>query len=280
MIVIHDLGSAVTLTWSTTGSNAAASITQPDGTTASATVSSPSAGSFAAAFLPTQVGRHAIRWTATNPDDTYSDTFDVTPADIGYLCSLDDLRAELNLTTTNTGNDDELRLYLAAATPIIEDLTGPMRRTTYSDQYDGGVQTLILRHSRIISVTTVTEYWGSYAWDLSQAANPAASGQYSYTVDLGIGAITRRTPSGAATFFANGQRNIHVTYTAGAAVVPPNIRLAARRLAAHQYRTSQQGTRPAFGTGDTDVAFTPSGYAVPRSVLELCKPHRRQLGVA
>jgi hypothetical protein len=256
-------------------------VTGPDGSTTSATITPTTTGVYQQTYAPSTAGRYIVRWAATGTNaSAYTDTFDVMPADVGYLCSLADLRDELNLTSSNTVHDDELRLYLAAATPIIEDLTGPMLPATVTEQYDGGTQNIILRHNPINTVTTVVEYWGSYAFTLTQASNPANAGQYSYTVDVGTGVITRRTPSGAATFFATGLRNIHVTYTVGNGTVPANVRLAARRLAAHSYRVSQQGTRPAFGTGDTDQAFTPSGFAVPRSVLELVKPNRRPPGIA
>jgi hypothetical protein len=256
-------------------------LTLPDGTTTTPSVSNPSTGNYQISYLTVQVGRHSIRWVATGANAaTYSDSFDVIAGDSGYLCSLQDLRDELNLTSTNTVHDDELRLYLSATTPIIEDLAGPQLRTTFTEQFDGGVQNILLRHAPITTVTTVIEYWGSYSFTLTQAATPSDAGQYSFTVDAAIGTITRRTPSGAATFFAAGLRNIHVTYTVGSGNVPGNVRLAARRQAAHLYRTSQQGSRPSFGTGDVELAVTPSGYAVPRSVIELVKPNRRPPGIA
>jgi hypothetical protein len=256
-------------------------ITLPDATTTSPTVANPTTGNYQINYPTTQVGRHSLRWIATGSNSgTYSDSFDVIAGDSGYLCSLQDLRDELNLTSTNTVHDDELRLYLSATTPIIEDIAGPQLRQTFTEQFDGGVQNIILRHAPIASVSTVIEYWGSYSFTLAQAATPSDAGQYSFTVDPTVGTITRRTPSGAATFFAAGLRNIHVTYTVGTGVVPGNVRLAARRQAAHLYRSSQQGSRPSFGTGDVELAVTPSGYAVPRAVIELVKPNRRPPGIA
>lgn len=285
----YDLGDVVGLAVtvkdsSGTAANATAvtcTITLPDATTATPSVTNGSTGSYTVDYTPTLVGRYSVAWVATGTNaSAYRDTFDVLPVDIGYLCSLADLRDELNLTASNTVHDDELRLYLAATTPIIEDITGPMLTATYVEQFDGGVQNLLMRHAPIASVTSVIEYWGSYAFTLAKADNPSLASQYSYTVDTETGTITRRTPSGAATFFAAGLRNVIVTYVVGTGVVPGNVRLAARRQAAHLYRNSQQGTRPAFGTGDTDSAMTPSGYAIPRSVLELVKPNRRPPGIA
>lgn len=287
---MYDLGDLVTLSVEVrdaTGTLADATnvnllLTLPDGTTFGPTpVYSSPTGVYTYTYTPTLVGRHVVRWIATGANaSSYADTFDVTDVDTQYLCSLDDLKDELNLTSTNTVHDEELRLYLSATTPIIEDIAGPQLTRTFTEQFDGGVQNLIMRHAPITAVTTVTEYWGSYAFTLAQAANPSNASQYSYTVDAATGTITRRTPSGAATFFAQGLRNIHVTYTVGTGVVPGNIRLAARRQAAHLYRSSQQGNRPAFGTGDTEMAYTPSGFAVPRGVIELCKPNRRPPGIA
>ena len=285
---VYDLGDVVALAIAvkdSTGTLAnattvVATITLPDASTVTPTVTNASTGNYQINYTPTLVGRHSVRWLATGSNaGAYSDAFDVSAVDVGFLCSLQDLRDELNLTSTNTTNDDELRLYLAATTPIIEDLAGPQLRQTFVEQLDGGVKTLIVRHSPIATVTSVIEYWGSYSFTLTQVSNPTLATQYSYTLDASSGTLTRRSQAGAQ-WFAMGSRNIVVTYTVGSGIVPANVRLAARRQAAHLYRTSQQGSRPAFGTGDTDMAYTPSGYAVPRGVIELVKPQRRVPGIA
>ena len=69
----YDLGDVATLAVQikdSTGTLAnagalAATITLPDGTTTTPTVSNPSTGNYQISYITTQLGRHGIRWVAT-----------------------------------------------------------------------------------------------------------------------------------------------------------------------------------------------------------------------
>jgi len=42
----------------------------------------------------------------------------------------------------------------------------------------------------------------------------------------------------------------------------------------------QQGLRPQMGAPDTSMGLTPSGFAVPRAVIEMCAGDTRAPGLA
>jgi hypothetical protein len=262
-----DLGSAVTLTWSTApaGSAVAISITAPDGTAATpgAVTGSPAvAGTpVASTFVPAMPGRHVIRWTTTaGTAGAYTDVLDVWPADPRFIISLDDAKNALNLVAPAGGTIaaatlDELRLYIAAVTPVIEDIVGPIIPGTFTQIDDGGGWAIPL-FNKPTQISSVIE--------LGQLLDPTA-----YFVDYEAGILYAGRPQ-ATRRFMPGYQAVQVTYQAGGQLVPPNVRLAARELLRHWWQLGKQGTSGAangFGQGET---YTPNGYAVPYRVVQLC----------
>jgi len=100
-----------------------------------------------------------------------------------------------------------------------------------------------------------------------------------FVADGPAGIIYAGSNSSPGTFPA-GLRNIVVTVTVGAATIPPNIVLATRELVRHWWQLGRQGNRPAFGNEGVADVSVPSGFAVPRRVIELCEPNRRTAGFA
>ena len=89
-------------------------VTLPDGTTASPSVTNSSTGVYTASYTPTLTGLHGVLWAATGTNaSAYRDSFTVMDS-VTPLVSLDDAKARLNIT--DTGNDEELRRIVAAAT--------------------------------------------------------------------------------------------------------------------------------------------------------------------
>jgi hypothetical protein len=62
--------------------------------------------------------------------------------------------------------------------------------------------------------------------------------------------------------------------------VPQNVRLATRELVRHHWQIGKQGQRPGGGGAPSAEAWTPSGFAVPRRVIELCGGNARIDGFA
>lgn len=251
-------------------------VTRPDGTTASATVVKTSTGTYSAALASTLAGRYRATWTATGANTggfPYSDVLDVWPADPRLVISLADARAEINEQTGVTANDDELRLFIASATTMLEDLGSMMSigilPQTRTEEYRPVGSEIALKMRPVASVTTVTEYRGTTSTVIAVGATPGAAGE-SYTLNGSAGVLTRRS-GGVEVAWADV---VVVTYVWGSTTVAPNVVTAARALVAHVFKLGQRGWRPSFG-GD-DVTITPSGYAVPNRVREMLDPSNQR----
>jgi hypothetical protein len=252
------------------GTGPTATVTLPDATTASAVVTSPQTGSFVASYLTTQPGRHRVSWAASganSADFPYIDSAAVWPVDPRLIISLADARAALNLPTGTRVNDDELLLYVAATTPVIEDITGPILGATRVETYDGSraAGAALLLHAYPTAITTVVE-------DGTTLAATAYK--------VGQGGVLWRVGRDWSTLSPG---NVVVTYTVGSGVVPPNVILAAREEVRHLYQVGQVAARPALGTAQAPgMAYTPTGFAVPHRVVELLADQvgaRQGLGV-
>lgn len=251
------------------GGNPTATVTLPDGTTAAALVTKVSAGHYLAALLSAQLGRHVVTWAGSGANSgglPYADHADVVSGRM--IIPLADAREALNLAAANTANDAELRDYIAAATDIIEDLAGPVLVATRTETVSGRGRACIPLNELPASVTEVKE----------DGVSLAASG---YCWDE-AGLLWRGSFEGAGVWSSASPRNVIVTYTVGAAVVPTNVTLAARELVKHLYSMGQLPTRPAYQVGMGEFSPTPSGFAVPTRVIELlaASSGRRTPGIA
>lgn len=202
------------------------------------------------------------------------------------LATLADLKAHLNIPASDTTQDGELQGFLDAATPVIENITGPIvARTVTAERHSGGMgnrTTLVLRQRPVTAVTEVVEYVGNTAQTLAVVADPTQVTAYCVTFDPETAQLVRRVNGGQEYPYAWGVDNIWVTYTCGWSAVPANVRLAALFQAAHLYQTSQLGGRPAWNSGGIDDAYAspPSSYAVPNRVRELLDGNQRIPGIA
>lgn len=201
------------------------------------------------------------------------------------VVELDDLKDYLNFQAADRTHDGELLRFLQGLTPVIESITGPILPVTYtSEQYDGGHWMIALRHRPVISVSDVIEYRGNIAYDLTQISHPSQGTIYSYEFEP-PGRIVRRTVGGGWTPFPPGPEAVEVTYTAGRAVIPQNIRIGVLEAVREAYQQTQQAGRPAFGGqggGAEDfVANTPFiGQLVSARVREFLAPSRRYPSLA
>lgn len=285
---MFDVGDAIPLTFLVTdsaGAPAAAgavtlTITLPDASTVTPAVTNPTLGTYTAAYATSQAGRHKVAWVATGANArATSDVFEVAALDPGFVLSLAQAKSALGIASSNTAKDEELRTFLAGITPIMEDIVGPIVPKAFDEWHDGGARQIKTLYSPLLSVTSVTESWGPYTRTLTaQPLNGAGFDAYGYTVDLATGLLTRRV-AGRVACFASGRQNVRIVYQGGRGQVPGNIILAARRLARHLWQPEQQGLRPGQGVPEQTVQ-TPSGFAVPRAVIELCAGEVRAFGMA
>lgn len=259
-----DLGDSVTVTWpGSPAGTIAATVTQADGTTFGGVVTVTQSSPATVTFTPTMAGRHVVKFTSTGAGSltqAFTDLLDVWPADPRFIISLQDAQDALSWPNSgfNPSNQNDLRLYVAAATPVIEDIVGPVLYGQYTLKADGGKPSVVLPGT-VQSILSVTENGypvTAYVYD-----------ETSNTLTAGTMWAPRR--------FMPTVRGIVVTYMGGFQVIPPNVILGTRELVRHWYQIGHQGTRPNNGnlpvSGDV---FTPSGFAVPRRVMELCTATR------
>lgn len=178
------------------------------------------------------------------------------------LITLDEARASLGWATTNTANNTDLERYIEAATPVIENITGPLLVKQLTFAFDGGVEKIVLPVP-FTSVVSVTE-------------NGAAFTNYVADADKGI--ITAGTTI-APDVFEPGVDNIVVTVSVGSATIPANVKLAARELVRFWWQQGRQANIPAFGEAPESNSV-PMGFAVPKRVYELLEPNSRVAGFA
>jgi hypothetical protein len=249
----YDLGDIVTLGFvvqiggvTTNASSATATVTLPDGTTTTPTITNPTTGNYQVIYQPTQVGRHGVRFVTTGAGAAaHTDVFDVDdPASLPVI-SLQDAKTYCNITSS--ANDEELRGFILAASDIAERLTNlTLRRRTYVDVSDGGSNVINLVHSPAQSVTSIVEN-----------TTTLTAGD-DYTVDLPNGLIYRGSIKNPLTWYA-GQQNITITYVAGESNPSPTAQLLVKELTRHLWRT-QRGASPMGMAGNDD--FIPGGNNV------------------
>ena len=271
----YDLGDVVPLgitITDSTGANANASavtctITLPDGTTSTGSVTNPSTGQYNCDFSPSQTGRYAVRWLATGTNAAaYTDEFNVRDyADLG-LVGLAEVKAHLNIPTTDTTLDEELRRFIDAATDLAEQSLGQIlgRRTFTDELYDGGTEFIRIRNPKVISITSVYE---NDALVSSTAYNLDYTGQRLYRI--GSGTLYATNSYG---YWTGGFNNIKITYVAGYVNPPMAAKQGVLEIIRHLWQT-QRGAMNVMTRNQTgDDFYQGSTYSLPRRAMELLDP--------
>lgn len=277
-----DLGDTVTLTWPgypPSATSATVSITQPDGTVAGPFTVAPTFGVLSYAYPATQAGRHAVRWLCVGPDvEAFADGFEVADADPGFIISLADVKTQLNIKSANS--DEELRTWLGAATEVVEHFCGEMVVRSYTESHSGGKSALALYHSPVVTVSAITEFIGTVAYNLTLQPVGQATSAYGYSIDdPEAGIITRRSTSSWPMPFMPGVNNVTVTYTAGRPVIPYAVQAAARLIIQHLW-TTRRGAMP-LPAASAETSVVPGiEYAVPIKAIELMERYERMGGIA
>lgn len=262
-----DLGDVATLNLSvkdpTTGlpadaTSVALTVTLPDGTTATPSVSHPSTGTYTAAYTPTVAGRYLITWVATGTNaGVFADVLvvdDVTSQQ-QPIVSLNDVKAHLGIA--QSGTDDRLRNFALLASEIVEGYTGrTYRRTVITETHDGGDEKIRLYRTPVQSVTSITE--------LGVAVT-------AFVLDPVAGTVQRGTQYGPYYRWLPGLQNIVITYVTGppGGVIPARVRLATLELTRHLWDTMRGGYSIPKSQGSMDDWDPRAGYSIPRRVSEM-----------
>lgn len=195
------------------------------------------------------------------------------------IVTLAEVKTFLNIEDADS--DTELLAFIDAATRKITDITGPVLPTTVTEYRSGGAERIILRQRPVVSITSVTEVWGTTSTALTAITFGQGATNYGYSFDAATGSIVRRVNNEAGTF-ADGEDNIRIVYVAGYATIPAEIALAAKALITHWWQATQQnrmGGRPGF-SGDEYVQAMGGGYAVPNFVRQMLPQRDNVSGVA
>ena len=171
---------------------------------------------------------------------------------VTQIVTVAEVKTFLNITVSTF--DTQVSDFIDAASQMIVNRVGDIAGSPTRDEwYDGGAAQILLRHTPIQSITSITESFGSsvvYTLTPQVLDSGTATGAWGYSVDLTTGLLTRRV-SGIATRFAVGVQNIHVVYVAGYATVPADIKQATKLMLQHMWVTQRGGSkRPGQGGDD------------------------------
>lgn len=270
----YDLGDNVYLTWNTVDSSGNAvnpgtvtlNITQPDATTSSVTTATSTTGTYTASFLPTQVGRHILAWSATGAyPQAYSDIFEVRDInDIGIV-GYDEVLEFLNIPTASA-NENEVRRFIDASTDLAETYVGQVlgRRTFTNELYDGGTEFIRIRNPKAISITSVTE-------------NGLAVSASNYVLDytgqrlyrIGSGTLYATNSYG---YWTQGMNNVSITYVAGYVNPPMSAKQGVLEIIRHLWQTQRGAINVMSRTNSGDELYSTPTYSLPRRAMELLDP--------
>ncbi len=266
---MYDLGDVVGLAvnvYDATGALAnatsvALTITLPDGTTTSPSVTNSATGVYTATYTPAVAGRFSVRWVATGTNaSTYNDAFTVVSG--AGLISLDEAKAFLNITSTT--NDEELREFVRAATAAAEEYAQRVFvRTTVTETHDGGGTLIVLRQPRATSITSVSD-------------NGSTLSTGDYRLKFHGGAV-ERLANGFPLAFTAGANTVSVTYVADCTGRDLTVAIhAIKQMVKHLWKTQRGAKQPQTG----DEWESGAGYSYPRRVVELLDPLSNSIGFA
>ena len=270
----YDLGDKVYLTWNTVDSSGAAvnpgtvtlNITLPDATNVSVTTATSITGTYTASYLPTQVGRHIIAWSAgTTWSQAYSDIFEVRDInDIGIV-GYDEVLEFLNIPAASA-NENEVRRFIDASTDLAETYVGQVlgRRTFTNELYDGGTEFIRIRNPKAISITSVTE-------------NGLAISASNYVLDytgqrlyrIGSGTLYATNSYG---YWTQGMNNVSITYVAGYVNPPMSAKQGVLEIIRHLWQTQRGAINVMSRTNSGDELYSTPTYSLPRRAMELLDP--------
>lgn len=188
-------------------------------------------------------------------------------ADALDVLTLNEAKAVVNLTTSDTSQDTELALYVTAVSRQLDRLVGPVVTRSVTEYYDGGNWRIFLRSRPVAGIADVTEVRSLTPTVLTVETTATQTGD-AYLADYTSGLIIRRE-SGSDACFASGRQNIVVQYTCGRTTtssVDPLYKEAASIMLANLWRHEQGGGTETFGA--VSVASIPS-FALPHAVVDL-----------
>jgi hypothetical protein len=223
----------------TNASSVTLTITLPDGTTATPTVSNPPAvtGQYFYDYQFTQLGRYLGCWLFTMAGGATTAHYNSFDVDSLPLVTTDEAVRHLRAGGIITSENDleELQwLCMVAQDAIERDLGRITTRRTVVESHDGGVGTIILRKTPVLSVTSLTEGGVTVSPTYGYVLKTLADG----------GALVERGSQLVPQGFWWGRQNVVVTYVAGYTDPPRILRKVALNAIQGMWQESQQAFHP------------------------------------
>jgi hypothetical protein len=272
----YDLGDVAALGITITNSSGTAqnatsvvcTVTLPDGSTVTPSVTNSGAGLYDVSYTPTLSGRHTLRWVATGTNaSAFTDEFTVRDLTTLPVISYDMALSHLNIPAASA-DEDEIRRFIDAAQDLAENYVGAvLGRRSITETYAGQTDVLRLRSPRAISITTVVESGvtlDSTSYKLDE------TGQRLYR--LTTSTISGSSSFGAYGFWASGVNAVTVTYVAGYTVTPPAVQQGVLEILRHLWQTQRGAVNIMNRNGAGDDFYSTPTYSLPRRAMELLDP--------
>lgn len=256
-------------------------VTLPDGTTATPTVTNPGTGQYQAIYTTAQAGHHAVSWTGGGSFPFgYTDSFDVRALTETGIISFAEAKRTLRIPVADTSEDDFVAEFNRAVTDIVEWYCGPVNQQTVVEELRVGGLTVALSKPPVLNLVTWTSVPAELATDPNRTVAQANSGPMFPVMVFGVAypltqlhvnktrGIVRHT-SGLPFYYGP----FLWQYSAGRPTVTECIRMGSKAILKHLYgmeRGGQGGS--AIGQADEETTQTPFGFAVPNRALEMMAP--------
>lgn len=238
-----------------------ATVTLPDATTATPSVTRTSLGYYTINYTTTQSGDNDLKWTGAvgGKPFVFTDTFYVySPVD--FVVSLDDVKRHLTMNSLTFTSDDELRDFILRAQVAVEAKVGPLVPTTVTSRVGSygswSGASLVLPVTPVISLTSVTAVGGSAVSGLT--VSPSG-------VVAGVGSWFGYTPYDAV-------------YVAGRTTCPADLYLAVLEMHRHLWDTQRGSSQTVWNNPEddpTNSAPSSTYYLYPPRVVQLMAPYEQ-----
>jgi hypothetical protein len=280
-------GTQVPLTWTSTdtqgnpreAASATVTVTAPDLTTSTPSVTHAGSGVYTATYTTAQAGHHVVAWAAADSgySDAFADSFEVQAAADPTIVSLAEAKEILHLTST-TEFDSIIQGYNAAATNWIEYVCGPVVQQTITEQLPIHGTEQVLTQPPVIALvpwTSVPADLAALGITLPSPASPMIRTkvygiEYPATqleVDAERGIVTHT--SGLPFYYCAYRWQ----YTAGRPIIPAGIYEAAKIVLEHLFMVERGGAETSMTAGEDETTVTGYGFAVPNRAMALLAPY-------
>jgi hypothetical protein len=236
----------------------ALTITKPDLTVVQPPVANPPAitGTYVVDYVPDQPGPYRYRWVASQPDLVFESSFDVEEPGLVGLISLDVAKKLLRIPLDEHDRDDDIMSVVRAATVAAENETKKVlsRRTITEERFLPQLTwRYAVRRRPVFALTSVERI---------------ANGATVVVIEPPFATITE---AGVVTVHGPVWGQVRTTYTAGPAIVRPNVREAAGYIVGHLWANREgSSARPRIGgqaaAEDNQGA---SAYSIPNRARDL-----------